>query len=168
MAKEHKPDQFKVQPLRFYCTSLMTGKTALSGATKGGLVAVGTSLDPHICADNRMVGSVVGPPATLPPVWGPTVLLDSLQFVDFEIHCSERVFASIDGKTYEWDDAPSSAPWGLLGRQLALKSELTSPSLLKIVLQSGDYIEIETVKSEFESVIFQLPPKGETLIMEIF
>lgn len=92
----------------------------------------------------------------------------SLQFVDFEIHCSERVFASIDGKTFEWDDAPSSAPWGLLGRQLALKAELTSPSLLRIIMQTGDYIEIETVKSEFESVIFQLPPKGETLVMEIF
>ncbi len=92
----------------------------------------------------------------------------NLQFVDFEIHCSERVFASIDGTIYEWDDAPSSAPWGLLGRQRATLAELTNPALLKIILDSGDYIEIETVKSEYESVIFQFPPKDGTLIMEIF
>lgn len=73
---------FKVQPLHFHCTSLMTGKTPLSSATKGGLVAVGTSLDPLICTDNRMVGSVAGPPGTLPPVWGPTIYMDQLQFVD--------------------------------------------------------------------------------------
>ncbi len=92
----------------------------------------------------------------------------SLQFVDFEIHCSERVFASINGAIYEWDDAPNPAPWGLLGRQRATTSELTSPSLLKIFLDSGDYIEIETVKSEFESVIFQFPPKNGALVMVIY
>lgn len=75
-------EPFKVQPLHFRCTSLMTAKTPLSSATKGGLVAVGTSLDPLICADNRMVGSVAGPPGTLPPVWGPTIYMDKLQFVD--------------------------------------------------------------------------------------
>lgn len=76
------PDPFKIQPLNFRCTSLMSGKSNLPSVSKGGLVAVGTSLDPLICSDNRMVGSVAGPPGTLPPVWGPTLLLDNLQFVD--------------------------------------------------------------------------------------
>lgn len=80
--KEAMQAPFKVLPLSFRCTSLMTGKCNLSSVSKGGLVAVGTSLDPLICADNRMVGSVAGPPGTLPPVWGPTLLLDNLQFVD--------------------------------------------------------------------------------------
>lgn len=74
--------KYSVRPLRFRCTSLMTGKNDLSSVGKGGLVAVGTSLDSYLCADNRMVGSVVGPPGTLPPVWGPSLLLDRLRLVD--------------------------------------------------------------------------------------
>ena len=34
-----------------------------------------------------------------------------IQFVDFNIHCSENVFASINGGAYEWNDAPNSGPW---------------------------------------------------------
>ena len=47
----------------------------------------------------------------------------NIQFVNFRVQCNERVFASIDGKEYEWDDAPNSGPWGALGCLL-----YTSPS----------------------------------------
>lgn len=40
----------------------------------------------------------------------------NIQFVDFNIQCNERVFASINGKTYVWEDAPNSGPWGALGK----------------------------------------------------
>ena len=92
----------------------------------------------------------------------------AFQFCDVNIHCSERVFASIDGIVYEWDDSPNGAPWGNLVRQQFSDACLTSPSLLKIILKSGDYIEIETVESEYESVIINFPSKDETVIMEIF
>ena len=92
----------------------------------------------------------------------------NIQFVNFDIQCEARVFASIDGKKYEWNDAPNSGPWGLLGRQVAKNAELASPTLLRITFDSGDFIELETEEGQYESVIFNFPPKGETIVMEIF
>ena len=83
-SKKPTPD-FKIQPLRFQCTSLMSGKNKLSSASKGGLVAVGTTIDPLLLADNRMVGNIAGPPGSLPPVWGPTLFMDNLQPVDVKL-----------------------------------------------------------------------------------
>ncbi len=101
-----------------------------------------------------------------------SVLLSScgigFQFCDINIHCYEKVFACINGEVYEWDDSPNEAPWGNLVRQQFFKINLTSPKLLKIILKSGDYIEIETVESQYESVIIDFPPKDEKIVMEIF
>ena len=92
----------------------------------------------------------------------------NIQFVNFNIQCNERVFASIEGTRYEWDDAPNSGPWGMLGRQCAENASLKSPSVLSIKFESGDSIDIETVESQYESVIFNFPPLGNSLVMEIF
>lgn len=92
----------------------------------------------------------------------------NIQFVNFRVQCNERVFASIDGKEYEWDDAPNSGPWGALGRQLAQKAVLKSPNLLTIIFAGGDSIDIETEESQYESVIFDFPPEGDAVVMEIF
>ncbi len=101
-----------------------------------------------------------------------SVLLSSygfnIQFVNFRVQCNERVFASIDGNVYEWDDAPNSGPWGALGRQLAKNAVLKSPKLLSITFESGDSIDIETEENQFESVIFDFPPEGDSFVMEIF
>jgi len=91
-----------------------------------------------------------------------------IQFVNIEIHCNERVFASINGARYEWNDAPNAGPWGALGRQLAAKAVLKNPSLLSIVFASGDSVDIETVDGPYESVIFKFPSQGDHLAMEIF
>lgn len=92
----------------------------------------------------------------------------NIQFVDFTIQCNERVLASIAGEPYEWFDAPNFGPWGALGRQRAVKAKLKSPSLLSITLESGDTIDIETVESQYESVIFNFSQQGNSLVMEIF
>ena len=92
----------------------------------------------------------------------------NIQFVNFRVQCNERVFASISGKEYEWDNAPNSGPWGALGRQLAKNAVLKSPKLLTIEFESGDSIDIETEESQYESVIFDFPLKGEAFVMEIF
>ncbi len=39
----------------------------------------------------------------------------NIRFQDIEIQCNERVFATIDGQTYEWHDSPNSGPWALWG-----------------------------------------------------
>ncbi|KPZ53405.1 hypothetical protein [Pseudoalteromonas sp. P1-25] len=90
------------------------------------------------------------------------------KFCNVNIHCNERVIARINGNIYEWDDSPNSAPWGNLVRQQFSSVCLSSPSLLKITLQSGDYIEIESVESQYESVIINFPSKGKEIIMETF
>lgn len=92
----------------------------------------------------------------------------NIKFVNFNIQCNERVFASIDGENHEWNDAPNSAPWGALGRQLAKSAVLKKPSLLSINFESGDTIDIETVENEYESVIVNFPPQSGCLVMEIF
>jgi len=90
------------------------------------------------------------------------------QFCDVNIHCNERVIARINGDIYEWDDAPNSAPWGNLVRQQFSDVCLSAPNLIKITLQSGDYIEIETVESQYESVIINFPSKNNEIAMETF
>jgi len=92
----------------------------------------------------------------------------NIQFVNFNIQCNERVFASIAGELYEWGDAPNSGPWGALTRQLAKKAVLKNQRILSIVFESGDSIDIETVENQYESVIFNFPPQGESFVMEIF
>jgi len=91
-----------------------------------------------------------------------------LQFVSLSIDCQERVFANILGERYEWNDAPNSGPWGSLARQMAKRASLKSPDLLRIDFDSGDYVEIETVESEYESVIFEFLPKNDALVMQIY
>jgi hypothetical protein len=92
----------------------------------------------------------------------------AIQFTDYNIQCSERVFAFIDDISYEREDAPNSGPWCALGRQYGKSAKLKSPSLLSITFESGDSIDIETVESRYESVIFNFQPQGNSLVMEIF
>ena len=92
----------------------------------------------------------------------------SIQFVDFTVRCEERVFATIDGKDYVWEDAPSSDPWGALGRQLATSAILEKNSLLQINFESCDLVKVETKEHQYESVIFDFGTKDGALIMEIF
>ena len=91
-----------------------------------------------------------------------------IQFCDVSIHCNERVFARIGGSDYEWNDAPSTAPWGALGRQKVSDILLSSARRIRIVFESGDYLEIETVEGKYESVVINLPPAGDEVKMDIY
>jgi hypothetical protein len=90
------------------------------------------------------------------------------RFCDTSIHCTEHVFAKIEGEIYEWDDAPNSAPWGMLVRQKVQKVLVSSAQILRIVLFSGDYIDIETVEGGYESVVMRFPSREDTHVMVIF
>ena len=56
------------EPLFTEITSLHAGGRAVEEATCGGLVGVGTKLDPALTKADGLVGNVVGRPGTLPPV----------------------------------------------------------------------------------------------------
>ena len=60
----------------------------------------------------------------------------NIQFVNFNIQCEERVFATINGNDYEWNDALILAH-GALGRQRALKAHLKARNHCVLSLKVG-------------------------------
>lgn len=57
----------KYEPIITKAVTIEGEKTA--EARPGGLVAIGTMLDPALTKADRLVGNVIGKPGTLPPVW---------------------------------------------------------------------------------------------------
>ncbi|MBS7643361.1 translation initiation factor IF-2 subunit gamma [Candidatus Bathyarchaeota archaeon] len=66
--KIEKPAKGAYQPLQTRITSLHAGGRSVPEAKCGGLVGVGTYLDPALTKADGLVGNVVGKPGTLPPV----------------------------------------------------------------------------------------------------
>jgi translation initiation factor 2 subunit 3 len=56
-------------PINTTITTLMSGKRRIKEGTPGGLIGVGTKLDPAMTKADALVGQVAGAPSTLPPVW---------------------------------------------------------------------------------------------------
>lgn len=79
----------KFSPLATKIESLGTGAGMSQKVGPGGLVAVGTQLDPSMVKADFMVGSLLGKPGTLPPVWN-HVKLD-LQLFDSAVGSAELV-----------------------------------------------------------------------------
>ncbi len=55
------------EPIRTYIASLMSGSTSVDEVGPGGLVGIGSMLDPALSKADNLVGSVVGKPGSLPP-----------------------------------------------------------------------------------------------------
>ncbi|MHB9287263.1 translation initiation factor IF-2 subunit gamma [Halobacteriales archaeon Cl-PHB] len=60
--------QSEWQPVETTVRSLQAGGDTVDEATPGGLLGVGTGLDPAITKGDALAGQVAGPPGTLPPV----------------------------------------------------------------------------------------------------
>jgi len=73
------------QPLTTEITSLQAGGKINKKASSGGLVGVGTSLDPSMTKADRLIGNLVGKPNLLP-----TVLYD----MSLDIHLFERAIGT--------------------------------------------------------------------------
>ncbi len=56
------------EPIFTSVRSLLAGTLKLEEATPGGLVAIGTGLDPSFTKSDSLVGRIAGKPGTLPPV----------------------------------------------------------------------------------------------------
>ncbi len=56
------------KPIIFKVNSLGTGKEKLEEAIPGGLIAIGTKLDPALTKSDGLVGNLIGKPGTLPEV----------------------------------------------------------------------------------------------------
>ncbi|MBW3004540.1 translation initiation factor IF-2 subunit gamma [Candidatus Woesearchaeota archaeon] len=77
----------KWRPLKSKITSLMAGGASMDEVHPGGSMAVMTELDPSIVKSDQLVGSVVGKPGKLPPVW---------YNLKLETHLLERVVGAKD------------------------------------------------------------------------
>ncbi len=74
--------QVKYKPIVSEIASLRFGNTEVQEARPGGLVAVGTKLDPSITKGDNLVGNVMGKPGSLPP---------SLSNIEIEYHLFKNV-----------------------------------------------------------------------------
>ncbi|MHA2297107.1 MAG: translation initiation factor IF-2 subunit gamma [Candidatus Hodarchaeales archaeon] len=59
----------KWEPLTSEVSSLRSGFGKVATAYPGGLIGVGTRLDPALTKNDQFVGHVAGKPGTLPPIW---------------------------------------------------------------------------------------------------
>lgn len=69
-------------PIATEITTIMAGGERVREATPGGLIGVGTKLDPNMTKGDALVGQFVGLPGTLPPVWDELII---------KFHLLERV-----------------------------------------------------------------------------
>lgn len=65
---ESKDGQHKAYPLTTKIISLKAEDNYLKYALPGGLIAIGTLLDPALTKQDKMVGQMIGYPGTLPPI----------------------------------------------------------------------------------------------------
>ena len=56
-------------PIETEITSIIVGKEGVKEVTPGGLVGIGTKLDPSMTKEDSLVGQCAGKPGALPPTW---------------------------------------------------------------------------------------------------
>ncbi|WP_306054002.1 translation initiation factor IF-2 subunit gamma [Natronococcus wangiae] len=61
--------QTEYVPIRTTIRSLQAGGSNIESVTPGGLLGVGTGLDPSLTKGDALAGRIAGPPGSLPPTW---------------------------------------------------------------------------------------------------
>lgn len=85
-------DKATYQPLKTKVTSLFVGTQAVDKAGPGGLLAIGTELDPSVTKADNLVGRVLGHPGKLPKV---------LDRITMQVKLLERVVGAEDEAAVE-------------------------------------------------------------------
>ncbi len=112
------------QTIQTKIVSLGTGTGIVDSVKPGGLVAIGTQLDPSMTRRDSLIGSVIGKPGTLPEISSTTKL-------------SVRLFDSAVGTTGDTKVLPVQ-----MGELLRLNIG-TAPVLSKVIKVKTNIIEIE-------------------------
>jgi len=81
-----------LEPIFTTAHSLITGGTVTNIALPGGLIAIGTELDPTMVKSDSLAGKIVGRPGELPPV---------LDIIDLSMCLLKRAVGTIDEKNVE-------------------------------------------------------------------
>eukprot|EP00010_Vexillifera_abyssalis_P006249 CAMPEP_0201544684 /NCGR_PEP_ID=MMETSP0173_2-20130828/1300_1 /ASSEMBLY_ACC=CAM_ASM_000268 /TAXON_ID=218659 /ORGANISM="Vexillifera sp., Strain DIVA3 564/2" /LENGTH=474 /DNA_ID=CAMNT_0047952893 /DNA_START=27 /DNA_END=1451 /DNA_ORIENTATION=- len=69
VSRHPETGKIKCVPVESRITSLFAEQNSLKFAVPGGLIGVGTLIDPTLCRQDRLVGQVVGSPGKLPDVF---------------------------------------------------------------------------------------------------
>jgi translation initiation factor 2 subunit 3 len=85
-------DKVSYVPLRTKVVSLMVGTQAVDSAGPGGLLAIGTELDPSVTKADNLVGRVLGHPGKLPK---------TVDRITMQVHLLERVVGAEDEAAVE-------------------------------------------------------------------
>lgn len=88
---EHQ-NQITIEPIKTVIDSMMTGGKVVDEASPGGLIAVGTNLDPACTKSDSFSGKVVGKVGSLPPIF------DSF---NLKIDLLKRVVGTIEEKNVD-------------------------------------------------------------------
>ncbi|MBM3291698.1 translation initiation factor IF-2 subunit gamma [Candidatus Bathyarchaeota archaeon] len=115
-------NKLKMRELTTEITSLHLGESSVKEALPGGLVGVGTTLDPSLTKSDGLVGSIAGKPGTLPPVRD-------------ELSLDIKLFKSVIGSKDQEDVARIAK-----GEKLLLNVG-TSKTMADITTVKKDYIE---------------------------
>ncbi len=87
--KDESGGKITWNPIETEVTSIFSGGEYREEATPGGLVGIGTKLDPATTKSDALVGQIIGEPGNLPPIWNKFVmdvkLLDRVVGVEDEV-----------------------------------------------------------------------------------
>ena len=97
--KLEEKGKIRYEELLTNITSLIAGGKTYKKVKPGGLLGVGTNLDPAISKSDSLIGSVVGHPGTLPPV---------LEKITVDVHLLDYVVGS--EQTVQVDDIRTGEP----------------------------------------------------------
>lgn len=90
--KVEAENQVRWDPIETKITTINAGKNKITEATPGGLLGIGTKLDPAITKSDALAGQVAGLAGKLPPVWSRMA---------FKVSLMERVVGSDDEFTID-------------------------------------------------------------------
>ncbi len=82
--------QSEYVPIETTVRSLQAGGEDVDVATPGGLLGVGTALDPALTKGDALAGRVAGPPGSLPPTW---------ESFTMEVDLLDRIVGNVEGET---------------------------------------------------------------------
>ncbi|MFC4990374.1 MULTISPECIES: translation initiation factor IF-2 subunit gamma [Saliphagus] len=82
--------QSEYVPIETTVRSLQAGGEGVDVATPGGLLGVGTGLDPALTKGDALAGRLAGPPGSLPPTW---------ESFTMEVDLLERIVGNVEGET---------------------------------------------------------------------
>jgi len=126
----------KYIPITTEITSIAIGNEFVDIAKPGALVGIGTKLDPALTKADALVGSIVGKPGTLPPVWSEI----ELEFHEIKALTSRGIETTFKPNDVVMINVGSSATLGIIKSSkksiltLALRRAICADEDSKIVI----------------------------------